>query len=52
MKYLQYVDTVVEGSKIYCYNIEGDRKSVVSQALCRMDLSQLEQNDYIKIAVR
>ena len=34
---LHYVDTAVEGSELYCYNTEGDRNSVVSQASCRMD---------------
>ena len=29
-----YVDTAVEGSELYCYNIEADRNSVVSQASC------------------
>jgi hypothetical protein len=27
-----YVDTAVEGSELYCYNTEGDRNSIVSQA--------------------
>ena len=40
--HLQYVDTVVEGSELHCYNIEGDRNSVVSEASCRMDVTQLE----------
>ena len=30
-------------SEIYCYNIEGDRNSVVKQAPCRMDVTRLEQ---------
>ena len=35
--HLHYVDTAVEDSEVYCYNKEGDRNSVVSQASCRMD---------------
>jgi len=31
-----YVDTAVEGIGLNCYNTEGDRNSVVSQASCRM----------------
>ena len=38
-------------SEPYCYNIEGDRNSVVSQASCRMDVIRLEQPAYVKIAV-
>ena len=34
---LQYVDTAVESSELYCYNIEG-----ISQAPCRMDVTRLE----------
>jgi hypothetical protein len=30
---------VVEGSGHYCYNAEGDRNSIVSQASCRMDVT-------------
>ena len=41
-----YVDTAVEGSELYCYNTEGDRNSVVSQASCRMDVTRLEQCAY------
>ena len=40
--YLQYVDTVVEGIKLYCYNTEGDRSSIVSQVSCRMGMIRLE----------
>ena len=32
-----YVDTVVKGNDLYCYKIESDRNSVVSQASCSMD---------------
>ena len=46
-----YVDTEVEGSELHCYNTEGDRNSVVSQASFRMDVIRLEQRVYIKIAV-
>ena len=49
--HLLYIDNAVENSELYCYNIEGDRKSVVSQVLCRMDVTQLEQRAYIKIAI-
>jgi hypothetical protein len=35
--------TAVEGSELYCYNSEGYTNSVVSQASCRMDVTQLEQ---------
>ena len=31
---MYYVDTAVEDSKLYCYNTEGGRNSVVSQAFC------------------
>ena len=37
--YLWYVDIAVEGSELYC------------QALCRMDVTQLEQRAYIKVAI-
>ena len=33
----------IEGSELYCYNTEGDRNLVVSQASCRMDVTRLEQ---------
>ena len=33
----------VEYSVFYCYNTEGDRNSVVSQASCRMDVTRLER---------
>ena len=36
---------------LYCYNTEGDRKSVVSQASCRKDVTRLEQCAHIKIAI-
>ena len=48
---MQYVATVVEGSELHCYNTEGDRNSVVSQASCRMDVTRLEQRACIKIAM-
>ena len=32
----------MEGSELYCYNIESDRNSVVSQASCRIDVTRLE----------
>ena len=41
--HLYYIDTAVEGSELYCYNTEGDRNSVVSQALCRMDVTRIER---------
>ena len=38
--------------QFYCYSIEGDRNSVVSQVSCRMDVIRLEQHHaYIKIVV-
>ena len=37
--HLENVDIAVEGSELYCYNTEGDRNSVVSQASCRMDVN-------------
>ena len=46
--HFSYVDTAVEGSEIYCYDKESDRNSVVSQALCRINVTQLEQHAYIK----
>ena len=49
--HLQYTDTAVEGSELYCYKTEGDRNSVVSQALFRLDVNRIEQHSYIKIAV-
>ena len=33
----QYVDTAEDGCDFYCYNREGNRNPVVSQASCRMD---------------
>jgi hypothetical protein len=36
-----YVDTAAERSELYCYNTEGDRNLVVSQALCRMDVTRI-----------
>ena len=33
---LQYIDTAIEGSELYCYNIEGDTNSVVGQVSYRM----------------
>jgi hypothetical protein len=33
---LKYVNTAVESSKLYCYNTEVDRNSVLSQVSCRM----------------
>ena len=41
------VDTAVENTKLYCYNKEGDRNSVVSQASCRIDVTRLEPNLHI-----
>ena len=41
------VDTAVEDSD-YCYNTEGDRNSLVSQALYRMDVTRLEQRASLK----
>ena len=49
--YLQYVDTAVEDSVLYCYNTEDDRNSVVSQTPCRIFVTLLEQRIYVKIAV-
>jgi hypothetical protein len=49
--HLWYIDTAVESSELYCYNTEGSKNSVVSQTLCRMDVTRLEQHAYIKIAV-
>jgi hypothetical protein len=46
-----YVDTAVEGSELYCHNTKGDRNSVVRQALCRMDVTRLEQHTNIKTAL-
>ena len=51
---LYYVDTAIEGSGLYCYNTEGYRKSVVSQASCRMDDSYFlhllrKRNNNIKL---
>ena len=40
--YLYYVDTAVKGSVLYCYNTEGDRNAVVSQASFRMGWALLE----------
>ena len=49
--HLRYIDTAVEGSELYFYNTEGNRNSVVSQALCKMDVTRLQQRAYMKIAV-
>jgi hypothetical protein len=43
--HLWYVATAIEGSELYCYNTDGDGNSVVSQALCKMDVVQLESQD-------
>ena len=43
-----YVETAVEGSKLYCNNTAGDRNSVISHSSCRMDVTRLEQRAYIK----
>ena len=37
-----YVDTAVNGSELYYYNIEGKQNSVVSQASCRIGWTLLE----------
>ena len=42
--HLWYVDTAIEGGELYCYNMEGDRNSVVNHVSCRMDVTRLEQN--------
>ena len=47
--HLPYVDTAVDGSDLYCYNTEGDRNSVESQASCKMYVTRLEHRSYIKI---
>ena len=49
--HLEYIDTAVEGIKLYCYNTEGYKNSVASQVSCRMNVTWLEQHAYIKIAV-
>jgi hypothetical protein len=36
------VEIAIKGSELYCYNTEGDRNSVVSQARCRIDVTRLE----------
>ena len=46
-----YVDTAVEGGELYCYNTEGNRNSVVSRALCRIDVTRLEEHTNIKRAI-
>ena len=38
---LQYIDTAIEGSELYCYNIEGDINSVANQASCRLDVTRI-----------
>jgi hypothetical protein len=45
----QYVDTAVESSELYCYNTEGDRNSVVSQASCRIDVTRVEKCAYSRL---
>jgi hypothetical protein len=37
--WLLYINTAVEGSRLYCYNTEGNRNSVVSKVSCRMDVT-------------
>jgi hypothetical protein len=37
------IDSTVEDSELYCYKIEDDSNSVVSQASCRLDVTRLEQ---------
>ena len=36
------IRSTVEDSELYCYNTEGDRNFVVSQAWCRMGWIMLE----------
>ena len=45
-------ETAVEGSELYCYNTEGDKNSVVSQASCRMELTLLELQAETGIEIR
>ena len=45
--HLYYVDTA-EGSEIYCYNTDGIRNLIVSQASCRMDVTRLELRASVK----
>ena len=42
--HLQYVDTAIESSEIYCYNTEGDRNSFISQASCRIEITTRTSN--------
>ena len=42
------IDTAVEDSELYCYNTEGYRNSVVSQASCRIGWPQEENMDIQK----
>ena len=37
--HLSYVDNAVGSSELYCYNIDGDRNSIVNQASCRMNMT-------------
>ena len=50
--HLYCIDTAVEGNDVHCYNTEGNRNSVVSQASCKMDVTPIEQYAYIKIALK
>ena len=40
---LQYVETPVDGSELYCYSTEDNRNSVTSQTSYRMDVTRLEK---------
>ena len=42
VRHIYYVDTAVQGINLHCYNTEGDRNSVASQSLCRLDVTRLE----------
>ena len=47
--HMQYVDTAVKDSELYCYKTEGDINSFVSQASCRMDVTRLKQRAYSEL---
>ena len=38
----QYAGIAVKDRELYCYSTDGNRNSVVSQASCRMAVTQLE----------
>ena len=45
VRHFYFVDTAVEGSELYCCNIDGDRNSVVSQVVVQNGLDSTRTRD-------